>query len=268
MLLAPVPPGTVPALDDKHARPPDDAPRGDALDREMGDLLGQIEHHQSALYAEGERALLVVLQGRDAAGKDGVIRKVFGAFGPQGCQVTSFAAPNAAELAHDYLWRVHVATPPRGRVGIFNRSHYEDVLAVRVRRLVPDARWSKRYDHINEFERMLADEGTTIVKFFLHVSMDEQRERLRKRLTDPEKNWKFRAGDLDDRALWDDYTRAYEDAISRCSTAWAPWYVVPADKKSVRDYLVAQVVVDALARMAPQYPRASPEVLEQLKRIT
>jgi PPK2 family polyphosphate:nucleotide phosphotransferase len=231
-------------------------------------LLERLAHYQSALYAEGRRALLVVLQGRDAAGKDGLIRKVFGAFGPQGCQVTSFSAPSEAELAHDFLWRVHLAAPPRGRVGVFNRSHYEDVLAVRVRELAPEEVWRRRYDHINDFERLLTDEGTTVLKFFLHISQEEQRERLRRRLTNPEKNWKFREGDLDDRALWTGYARAYEDALSRCSTPWAPWYVVPADKKPVRNYLVAHVLVDTLARMDPQYPRASPAVLTHLERIT
>jgi len=267
-LLAPMPPGQRPGLSDADAHPPDAVPRGEERDAETETLLERMARLQRALYAEGRRAVLVVLQGRDASGKDGVIRKVFGAFNPEGCQVTSFGAPSEAELARDYLWRVHLAVPPRGRVGLFNRSHYEDVLVVRVRKLVPESAWSRRYDQINAFERMLVDEGTTVLKFFLHVSRDEQRERLRKRLTDPEKNWKFRGGDLDDRALWDEYTAAYADAIARCSTDWAPWYVVPADKKPVRDYLVAQVVTAALERMAPKYPRAEPEVLKMLERIT
>ena len=266
-LLVPVPPGTRPELTDAAAKPPAGTPRSEERDEQLAALLDRMAGAQHALYAEGRRALLIVLQGLDASGKDGVIRKVFGAFNPEGCQVTSFGAPSEAELAHDFLWRVHTSVPPRGRVGLFNRSHYEDVLVVRVRKLAPKSVWSRRYDHINAFERMLVDEGTMVLKFFLHVSHDEQRERLQKRLTDPEKNWKFRAGDLDDRALWDDYTDAYADAIARCSTKWAPWYVVPADKKSVRDYLVAQVVTEALERMAPEYPRAEPEVLKMLERI-
>ena len=208
-----------------------------------------------------------MLQARDTGGKDGTIRQVFGAFSPQGVRVTSFARPTEVELAHDFLWRVHKETPPRGVVGVFNRSHYEDVLAVRVRKLVPEDVWRKRYQQIVDFERMLTENGTTIVKLFLHISRDEQAERLRARLDDPEKNWKFEEGDIDDRARWDDYTAAYEEAITRCSTPWAPWYVVPADKKKARNYLVAEIVADTLERMDPQYPRADERVLKLLSQI-
>lgn len=202
--------------------------------------------------------MLVVLQGRDAAGKDGVVRSIFAACNPLGLRVTAFAAPSTLERAHDYLWRVHAACPPRGVIGIFNRSHYEDVLAVRVRGLAPQSVWARRYRHICEFERMLAEEGTTVVKFFLHVSRAEQAERLRARLDEPDKNWKYDPGDLEDRERWELYTAAYQDALARTTTEHAPWYVVPADKKKVRNYLVAGVLARTLGAMAPE-PRAVPE---------
>ena len=208
-----------------------------------------------------------MLQARDTGGKDGTIRHVFGAFSPQGVRVTSFGRPSEVELAHDFLWRVHRETPARGMVGVFNRSHYEDVLAVRVRKLVPDDVWRQRYQQITDFERLLTESGTTIVKLFLHISKEEQAERLRARLDDPEKNWKFEEGDIADRALWDDYTAAYEEAIARCSTPWAPWYVVPADKKKARNHLVAEIVAGALDRMNPRYPRADERVLGLLSKI-
>lgn len=234
----------------------------EAMKAEQDDLVERLADLQWALYAEEKRALLVVLQARDTGGKDGAIRKVFGPLDPQGCVVTSFKQPTPLELAHDFLWRVHLAVPPRGTIGVFNRSHYEDVLVVRVRKLVPTDVWQKRYEQINDFEQMLTANGVTILKFFLHISKDEQKKRLQARLEDPRKNWKFKAGDLDDRALWDSYTAAYEDALSKCSTPWAPWYVVPADKKAVRDYLISKVLVSALERMDPQYPRADPAALK------
>ncbi|MEJ7812741.1 MAG: PPK2 family polyphosphate kinase [Gemmatimonadaceae bacterium] len=266
-ILAPVTSRSGPTLTDGAARPPKGTPKGDDLDGETDVLLERLGELQEVFYADARRSLLVVLQGRDAAGKDGTIRRVFEPCNPQGCQVTSFGVPSTLEMRHDYLWRIHQAVPARGMIGIFNRSHYEDVLVVRVRDLVPRSVWSKRYDHINAFERMLAESGVTILKFFLHVSRDEQKERLRERLDDPEKNWKFRAGDLDDRALWDDYSRAYREAITRCSTPWAPWYVVPADKKRARDYLVAQVIVAALEGLKPRYPKADEDVLAAADKI-
>jgi len=252
--LAPIPLGDAPAFTDAEAAAPPWAPHGDALRDATDALLARIGKRQAALYGEGRRALLVVLQGRDASGKDGLIRRVFSACNPMGCQVTRFEAPTTLERHHDFLWRVHAAVPARGIIGIFNRSHYEDVLVARVRGLVAESVWQRRYAHIDAFEQLLADEGTTIVKLCLHVSRDEQRRRMSERIEDPKKNWKFREGDLDDRALWDDYTAAYRDAIARCSTAWAPWYVVPADDKRVRDWLVADVLVRTLDAMDPHYP--------------
>jgi len=209
---------------------------------------------QDRLWAEAKRSVLVVLQGIDAAGKDGTINKVMEAFNPQGCPVTSFKVPSSEELAHDYLWRVHRAVPRKGEIGIFNRSHYEDVLVVRVHDLVPKAVWSKRYDQINAFERHLADNGTTIVKFFLSISQDEQRERFQARYDDPKKRWKFSLGDLEERKRWDDYQAAFDDVLSKTSTAWAPWYVIPADRKWFRDVAVSSILADTLADLEPAYP--------------
>jgi PPK2 family polyphosphate:nucleotide phosphotransferase len=248
-------------IGDRDARRPKGVPRGENLKEKTKALLERLTELQARLYAESQRALLVVLQGRDTCGKDGTIRRVFDAVNPQGCNVTSFKKPNELELSHDYLWRVHHAVPARGTIGIFNRSHYEDVLVVRVRELVPRTEWTKRFEQINDFERMLTENGVTILKFFLHISKDEQRKRLLARLEDPTKQWKFKEGDLGERALWDRYTVAYRDALRRCTTPWAPWYLVPADKKKARNYLVAQVVVDTLTRMGPRYPQADPDVL-------
>ena len=211
---------------------------------------------QYKLYAESKQSLLVVLQGIDAAGKDGTIRKVFTAFNPQGCPVTSFKAPSKRELAHDYLWRVHKAAPPKGSVGVFNRSHYEDVLIVRVQNFVAESVWSKRYDEINQFEQHLSNNGTRVLKFFLYIDPDEQKERFQARLDDPTKNWKFSKGDLDQRKLWDDYIAAYQDMLDKCSTDQAPWYVVPANRKWFRNVLVSQVVRETLEDMNPQIPDA------------
>jgi PPK2 family polyphosphate:nucleotide phosphotransferase len=261
MLLRPVSPRRAFSLSDRDARTPkglsNKSTLSEALEKEQA-RLGEL---QQVLYADGRYALLVVLQGRDASGKDGTIRSVFDACNPQGCHVTGFKAPTANELAHDFLWRVHNAVPPKGIIGIFNRSHYEDVLAVRVRKLAPKAVWQARYRQINEFERHLAENGVVVLKFFLHISHEEQREQLLERLTDPTKNWKFNAGDLEDRARWSEYTRAYKDALRRCSTPWAPWYVVPSDNKTTRNYLVTRVITDALSRLRLRYPRAPREVL-------
>ena len=261
MQLEPVSRRSPLTLDDRSAARPSSLPDDDTLKEETRKVLGQLGDLQATLYADARYALLVVLQARDAGGKDGTVRKVFGACNPLGCQVTSFKVPTPEELSHDYLWRVHQQVPARGMVGIFNRSHYEDVLVVRVKNIVPKPVWSKRYDEINEFERMLDDNRVKILKFFLHVSRKEQRERLEARLDDPAKNWKFRAGDLDERARWDDYTKAYQDMLARCSTERAPWFVVPADSKPMRDLLIARTIRDTLAEMKLEYPPADPSVL-------
>ena len=263
--LEPLPPGAGAALEDADARLPADAvPPKDVLERELDQLTDRLDRLQRRLYAEGTRALLVVLQGRDASGKDGTLRRVFGPLDPLGLTATSFKAPTEEELRHDFLWRIHRAAPARGTIGVFNRSHYEDVLVVRVRRLAPESVWRPRYEQINLFERILAESGTVIVKFLLHISREEQRERLLARLEDPEKHWKFNAGDLAERALWDDYTAAYRDVLQRTSTETAPWYLVPADSKRVRDVLVARTVVETLERMDPRWPGA-PAELERLR---
>ncbi len=222
--------------------------------RELRELRRELADLQHRLYAEGRRKLLVVLQAMDAGGKDGTIRKVFAGVNPQGVRVTSFKVPTAEELAHDFLWRVHRAVPATGMIGVFNRSHYEDVLVVRVDRLVPEEVWRARYDQINDFERLLAAGGTTLLKFFLHISPDEQRERFQSRLDEPEKRWKFSRGDLDKRRQWPEYMAAYEDALGRCSTEAAPWWVIPADQKWYRNLAVARVLVATLRRMSPEFP--------------
>ncbi len=258
MHLERVDPDNVPSLNDDDARVDDKALDREKLREKFNELHDRLEKLQRVFYADGRYALLIVLQGRDASGKDGTIRKVCGAFNPQGCRVTSFGVPTARELAHDFLWRIHNAVPPRAMIGVFNRSHYEDVLAVRVHDLVPKAVWSERYRQINAFE-----EGLSVIirKFFLHTSSTEQRKRLQKRLTNPNKNWKFEAGDLDDRAMWDDYTDAYRDVLGRCSTKKSPWFVVPADDKKVRDYLVARELVDTLESLNLRYPEAAPDIM-------
>lgn len=222
--------------------------------RAAKDANRRLEALQELLYAEGERRVLVVLQAMDTGGKDGVIRHVFEGVNPQGVKVASFKVPSRLELAHDYLWRVHQKTPGKGEIAIFNRSHYEEVLVVRVHNLVPDEVWSRRYDHVNAFERMLADEGTVILKFFLHISEEEQRERLQARLDEPDKRWKFSLGDLSERKLWDDYVAAYEDVLSKTSTEWAPWYVVPADRKWYRNLVIGTVLNEVLEDLDMQYP--------------
>ena len=222
--------------------------------------LERLAELQDRFWAEAKRSVLVVLQGIDAAGKDGTIKKVMTAFNPQGSPVTSFKVPSAEELAHDFLWRVHRAVPRKGEIGIFNRSHYEDVLVVRVHDLVPRAVWSKRYDQINAFERHLAANGTTIVKFFLAIDRDEQRERFQARYDDPTKRWKFSMGDLQERARWDDYQAAFDEALSRCSTEVAPWYVIPANRKWFRNLAVARILADTIADLKPAYPAVAPDV--------
>ncbi|EIM28189.1 polyphosphate kinase 2 family protein [Microvirga lotononidis] len=220
-------------------------------------LAKDIDILQDRLYAEGTRSLLVILQGMDTSGKDGTIRGVFNATGPLGVSVHAFGPPTRDELEHDYLWRVHEAVPRRGTIGIFNRSHYEDVLIGRVRKLAPDKVIEQRYEQINAFEKMLAENGTTILKFMLHISKDEQKERLQERLDDPTKHWKFNPSDLEDRQRWDEYQEAYEIMLNRCSTKWAPWHVIPADRKWVRNAAIASIVKATLEEMDPQYPKVS-----------
>jgi len=226
----------------------------DAARADLEGLHEELFDFQERLWAERKRALLIVLQSLDGGGKDGVIRNVFTAFNPQGTRVTGFGVPTEEELAHDFLWRIHPNAPGKGRIGIFNRSHYEDVLVVRVAGLAPESVWSGRYELINDFERNLATAGTTILKFMLHISRDEQRQRFQKRLDNPDKRWKFRLADLQARAHWNDYMEAYRDALTRCSTEHAPWFVIPADHKWYRDLAVARIVAEAARRMDPQYP--------------
>jgi PPK2 family polyphosphate:nucleotide phosphotransferase len=221
---------------------------------ETKELNRRLESLQELLYAEGKHKVLIVLQAMDAAGKDGTIRHVFDRVNPQGVKVASFKKPTSKEMAHDYLWRVHEHTPGIGEVTIFNRSHYEDVLIVRVLGLVPEERWSRRYGHIRAFEQLLADEGTTILKFYLHITKEEQRARLQARLDDPNKHWKFDVGDLDQRKLWDDYMAAYETAMSETSTDQAPWYVIPAEHKWFRNLVISRILVSTLEGLNMAFP--------------
>ncbi len=214
--------------------------------------LGELQY---TLYAENKHSLLIILQGMDASGKDGTIRHVMYGVNPQVCSVTSFKAPTSEELDHDFLWRIHNAVPPRGEIGIFNRSHYEDVLIVRVHDLVPKTVWSTRYEQINDFEKMLSKNNVTILKFFLHISKDEQKERLQERLNDPTKNWKMNPEDLKERELWDDYQKAYEVAIEKCSTKYAPWYIIPANKKWFRNIAVSEIIIETLENLKMKFPK-------------
>lgn len=217
--------------------------------------LLRLRELQEILYAQGKHAVLIVFQAMDTGGKDGAIRRVFSGVNPQGCCVSSFKVPSSLEAAHDFLWRIHTAVPARGMIGIFNRSHYESVLVERVKKLVPEKIWSRRFDHINAFEQMLHDDGTTIIKFFLHISKEEQKCRLEARLADPSKHWKFNPGDLAERKLWSHYMNAYEDALEECSTPHAPWYVVPADKKWFRDWVVSRIIVETMEKLDLKYPK-------------
>jgi len=224
------------------------------------EVVKEIKALQELLYAEGKNRLLVIIQAMDTAGKDGVIRKVFGGVNPQGVRVAPFKVPSTLELSHDYLWRIHAQTPKKGEIVIFNRSHYEDVLPVRVLNLMPEEVWSKRYHHINEFERLLVDEGTVILKFYLNIDLQEQAERFLDRLEEPDKHWKFNPGDLEDRKLWDSYMEAYEDLLNKTSTEWAPWYVIPSNKKWYRNLLAATIVRDALLAMKMEFPAPPPDL--------
>jgi len=216
--------------------------------------LKRLEELQYKMYADGRFAMLVALQAIDGGGKDSTIRRVFGAFNPQGCTVTAFKAPSAEELRHDFLWRVHRAAPPRGEVAVFNRSHYEDVLIVRVNDLVPEDVWSRRYEQINDFERLLDAAGTRVVKIFLHIGKDEQLARFQERLSDRRKNWKFDTGDLEKRQQWPAYTRAFEAMFARCSTEHAPWYIVPANRKWFRDFAVSQLLIYEFEQLPLRFP--------------
>jgi PPK2 family polyphosphate:nucleotide phosphotransferase len=227
---------------------------------ELARGLDRLRSLQERIWAEHRHKVLVILQGIDAAGKGGTIEHVMGAMNPAGAPVTSFKVPSQLELDHDYLWRVHARTPGKGEIAVFDRSHYEDVLVVRVHDIVPMSVWSRRYDQINDFERLLAEEGTTIVKFFLYIDRDEQRERFQARLDEPYKRWKFRLGDLEERKLWDNYIEAFEDAMSRCSTEIAPWYVVPANRKWFRNLAVADILADTLDDLDPRYPEPTEDL--------
>jgi PPK2 family polyphosphate:nucleotide phosphotransferase len=228
----------------------------------MADLIARISVLHDRLAAEARRSVLLVLQGLDASGKDGTVRHVLTGVNPQACRIVSFKQPTLTELAHDYLWRVHAMCPARGELGIFNRSHYEDLVTVRVRGLVPEHVWQRRPKQVREFERTLAEEGTAIVKVFLHVSADAQRKRLEERLADPEKAWKFSRDDLVDRGRRSDYLEAYEEAITETSTDWAPWYIVPADHNWVRNLAVAELLAHTLHELDPQLPPADPALAE------
>jgi PPK2 family polyphosphate:nucleotide phosphotransferase len=236
------------------------------VEDEYGGLIEQIADLQERLYAEEKRSLLVVLQGIDAAGKDGSVKHVLRGTNPAGVRVYSFKEPSNEELAHDFLWRYHHATPGDGMIHVFNRSHYEDVLVVRVKDLAPEELWRSRYDSINDFERMLVREGTTILKFFLHISKDEQLEKFRERLERPDKYWKWSENDIKERERWDDYQQAYEDAVNATSTPWAPWYVVPADHRWYRNYVVARILAATLEAMSPRFPEPPEEVKEFAER--
>ena len=243
--LAKCDPRDAPGLDDK-----------DKAKAQTADDAIAIDGLQNKLFAEGKRALLVVLQGIDCSGKDGTVRAVFNTSGPIGVKIASFKAPTADELAQDYLWRVHKVCPPRGFIGIFNRSHYEDVLVVKVKQYASPEAIEQRYDQINQFEKMLTENGTVILKFMLNISKDEQAVRLRDRIAAPEKRWKFNPSDLEDRALWDQFMAAYETAVTRCSTAHAPWHIIPADRNWVRNAIISRIVRETLEKLNPQFPPA------------
>lgn len=215
---------------------------------------------QEMLYAQRMQSVLIVLQAMDSGGKDGTIKNVFDAANPQGVRVVSFKSPSEKELSHDFLWRIHQNAPEKGMIGIFNRSHYEDVLIVRVNNLVPDAVWKQRYDHINNFERLLVDEKTVVLKFFLHISRAEQKERFTERLTNPEKHWKWSSADLVVREKWDDYMDAYEDVFRKTSTKEAPWHIIPANKKWYRNLIITRTIVEAMEKMELAYPPAEPDL--------
>lgn len=225
-----------------------------AAEAETKQLRRELRDWQARLYAEGKQKLLIVLQAMDAGGKDSTIRRVFQGVNPQGVRITSFKVPSKKELAHDFLWRVHKAVPAKGMIGVFNRSHYEDVLVVRVHNIVPESVWRPRYEHINNFEKLLHDSGTRILKFYLHISPAEQKERFQDRIDEPHKNWKFSFEDLEKRKYWNDYMAAFEEALHKTTTDYAPWYVIPADQKWYRDLAISRIIMETLQQMNPQYP--------------
>jgi len=229
--------------------------------------LDTLRDLQYRLYAGGNRSVLVVLQAMDAAGKDGVVRHVMSGLNPQGCRVTSFKAPSVMERQHDFLWRIHQAVPAFGEIGVFNRSHYEDVLVARVRNLVPKNVWQERFDAINNFERYLTDNGVTIIKFFLHISRKEQASRLLARLDDPDRNWKFTPADIEERRYWNDYQEAFEDVLRRCNTPWAPWYVIPSDRKWYRNWAVAGILRETMEAMKLNFPPPMQDVRALKRRL-
>ncbi len=252
--------GTIDAgFKDRHRSQEQALPEIEAYRQKLHDL-------QYLMYAEGKRSLLICLQGRDAAGKDGTINHVLGAMNPQGCTVTGFKVPSREEAAHDFLWRCHRAVPEKGHVAIFNRSHYEDVLVQRVHKMVPKKVWSARYAHINNFEKLLYDNGTHILKFYLHIDPDEQLERFKQRIDDPARHWKISDGDYAERPYWDAYTEAFEDALSRCSTEHAPWFIIPANRKWFRNLAISRIVTEALESLNMQFPEPTVDIVEIKKK--
>ena len=245
--------------------------KGEEKDKESAQVtitkyVQRLPELQYLMYAENKRSLLIILQGMDGAGKDGTINHVMSVMNPQGCRVFAFKTPSAREQAHDYLWRVHAAAPRKGEVAIFNRSHYEDVLVVRVHNLVPKEVWSKRYDGINAFEKQLADNGTHILKFYLHIDKEEQLARFKQRLDDPSRHWKISESDYSEREFWNDYQEAFEDAISKCSTTHAPWYIIPANRKWFRNLAVSQILVDKLESLDMKFPEPKVNIDEIKKK--
>jgi PPK2 family polyphosphate:nucleotide phosphotransferase len=240
--------------------------KGDRDEALMEKTTCRLDDLQYSLYAEGKRSLLIMLQGMDTSGKDGTIRHVMSGASPQSCKVTSFKVPSPEERAHDFLWRIHKATPEKGNIMIFNRSLYEDVLVVRVHNLEPKSVWSERYDEINRFEKYLTENGTTILKFYLHISKDEQKKRLQERIANPDKHWKLSEADFKERQYWDDYVDAYEEALTKCSTKYAPWFVIPANHKWFRNLAVSKIIVETLEKMDPQYPTPQLDI-ERMKKL-
>jgi PPK2 family polyphosphate:nucleotide phosphotransferase len=256
-----VEPGSEVRLADHPTKPPEGFKgRREEAEAATSTYNARLADLQQLLYAQARHKVLVVLQGMDTSGKDGTIKHVFRSVNPLGVRVANFKSPNGTELAHDYLWRVHEHTPSNGHITIFNRSHYEDVLVVRVHDLVPEQVWRRRYRHLREFERMLTDEGTMVLKFFLHISHGEQRKRLQERLDNPAKNWKFEHGDIEERKYWDRYQEAYEAALSETSRDFAHWYLVPSDKKWFRNTVIAKALVDALESLDMDYPEPLPDL--------
>ena len=227
---------------------------------ELDKLHLRMSNLQYKLHAEQKQSLLIVLQAMDAGGKDGTIRDVMHGFNPQGCKVTSYRSPNSEEISHDFLWRIHKSIPAKGEIGIFNRSHYGDVLIVRIHNMVPPRQWSKRFEHINNFEKMLTDEGVKILKFYLHISKEEQKKRLEKRLANPMKHWKIDEADFEERKHWNKYMKAYQDILEKCSTQWSPWHIIPSDKKWYRNLVIAQIITKTLENMNPKIPKPTIDI--------